>query len=57
MERDLLLERRIAIVTGASRLNGIGAAICKALASKGIDIFFTYWTPYDSEMSWGIGPN
>ncbi|OAB28375.1 oxidoreductase [Paenibacillus macquariensis subsp. defensor] len=57
MEQDLSLERRIAIVTGASRLNGIGAAICKALASKGMDIYFTYWTPYDSEMSWGISPN
>lgn len=30
---------KIAIVTGATRLNGIGAAICKALAQNGIDIF------------------
>jgi len=57
MEQDLSLERKIAIVTGASRTNGIGAAICKVLASKGFDIYFTYWTPYDSEMSWGISPN
>lgn len=55
-ERDLL-ERRIAIVTGASRLNGIGAAICIALASKGIDVFFTFWTTYDREMPWGIQLN
>jgi 3-oxoacyl-[acyl-carrier protein] reductase len=52
--RNESLERRVAIVTGASRLNGIGAAICIALASKGIDVFFTYWTTYDSEMPWGI---
>lgn len=39
--------RRIAIVTGASRARGIGAAICKALAAAGIDIFFTYWTAFD----------
>lgn len=57
MERELALERRIAIVTGASRLNGIGAAICTVLASKGMDVFFTYWTTYDSEMPWGIRSN
>ncbi|GGH20014.1 SDR family oxidoreductase [Paenibacillus segetis] len=54
-KRDL--ERKIAIVTGASRLSGIGAAICTALASKGIDVFFTYWTTYDEEMPWGIHVN
>ncbi|MWV44339.1 SDR family oxidoreductase [Paenibacillus sp. HJL G12] len=56
-ERELSLERKIAIVTGASRLSGIGAAICTALASKGIDVFFTYWTTYDEEMPWGIHSN
>lgn len=57
MEQELSLESRIAIVTGASRLNGIGAAICTALASKGIQVFFTYWTSYDREMTWGINSN
>jgi 3-oxoacyl-[acyl-carrier protein] reductase len=47
-------DNKIAIITGASRLKGIGAAICRELASKGIDIFFTYWTPYDKAMPWGI---
>jgi 3-oxoacyl-[acyl-carrier protein] reductase len=41
------LGRRIAVVTGASRLKGIGAAICKALAVEGADIFFTVWSAYD----------
>ncbi|WP_410983123.1 SDR family oxidoreductase [Bacillus cereus] len=45
---------KIAIVTGATRLNGIGAAICKALAQKGIDIFFTYWPRYDKAMPWSM---
>jgi 3-oxoacyl-[acyl-carrier protein] reductase len=49
--------RKIAVVTGASRLNGIGAGIAVELASKNIDIFFTYWTKYDQEMPWGIGEN
>lgn len=51
------LEGKLALVTGASRLNGIGAAICKELASKGVDIFFTYWTDYDKKMSWGVEDN
>ena len=45
---------KIAIVTGATRLNGIGAAICRALAQKGIDIFFTYWPRYDKAMPWSM---
>lgn len=44
---------RLALVTGASRQQGIGAAICRALASAGHDIFFTHWSPYDRRMPWG----
>ena len=36
------LRGRVAVVTGAGRCRGIGAAICKALAEEGADIFFTY---------------
>lgn len=46
-------ERKIVVVTGASRLIGIGAATCIVLASKGFDIFFTTWSNYDKEMPWG----
>ncbi len=45
--------RRLAIVTGASRRRGIGAAVCLALAQAGVDIFFTHWSPYDRLMPWG----
>lgn len=45
--------RPVAIVTGASRRRGIGAAVCLALAKAGCDIFFTHWIPYDKAMSWG----
>lgn len=44
---------RVALVTGASRRIGIGAAICRALARQGVDVFFTYWRPYDGTMPWG----
>jgi 3-oxoacyl-[acyl-carrier protein] reductase len=49
-----LLKNKIAIVTGASRLKGIGAAICKELAEDGYHIFFTYWTQYDKNMPWSM---
>lgn len=45
---------KIALITGASRLNGIGAAICRELAEAGYHIFFTYWTEYDKKMPWSI---
>lgn len=45
------LNGKIAIVTGASRRNGIGAATCRALAAMGADLFFTHWRPYDVEQS------
>lgn len=48
------LEGKIAIVTGASRLKGIGAAICRELAKNGCHIFFTYWTEYDKSMPWSM---
>jgi 3-oxoacyl-[acyl-carrier protein] reductase len=47
------LNGRISIITGASRSQGIGAAICKALANEGADIFFTHWREYDRRMDWG----
>lgn len=49
------LHGKIAVVTGASRLKGIGAATCRALAAEGADVFFTYWAGYDQTMPWGIG--
>ena len=39
-----------ALVTGASRRIGIGAAICRALAHAGAGIAFTHWTRYDTGM-------
>ncbi|EDL66136.1 SDR family oxidoreductase [Bacillus sp. SG-1] len=44
---------RIAVVTGASRLDGMGASICLKLADQGCDIFFTGFRGYDRNMPWG----
>ena len=53
MEQSSRLMGRIAVVTGASRRQGIGTAICRELARGGADIFFTYWRAYDRTMEWG----
>ncbi|HEX8917948.1 MAG TPA: SDR family oxidoreductase [Chloroflexota bacterium] len=47
------LRRKIAIVTGASRRQGIGAMLCRVLAASGVDVLFTHWQPFDREQSYG----
>lgn len=44
---------KIALVTGVGRRVGIGAAICRELARNGVDIFFSYWRPYDRDTHCG----
>jgi len=48
------LTGRVAVVSGASRRVGIGAAIARALANAGADILLTYFLPYDVQTS-GLG--
>lgn len=50
------LSGKIAIVTGASRAIGIGAAIARALATAGADVLVTYFFPYDAAQPWGSTP-
>ena len=50
------LSGRVAVVTGASRRVGIGAAICRMFAHHGADILFTHWQPYDAEQDYGSDP-
>lgn len=42
--------RRVALVTGATRRIGIGAAVCRALARSGVDVAFTSFVDYDRDM-------
>jgi 3-oxoacyl-[acyl-carrier protein] reductase len=48
---------KIALITGASRKIGIGAAIARALAESGTDIFLAYYHAYDEQMPWGSHPD
>jgi 3-oxoacyl-[acyl-carrier protein] reductase len=44
------LRGRVVVVTGAGRPQGIGAAICRAFADQGCNIFFTIHSPHDKTM-------
>jgi 3-oxoacyl-[acyl-carrier protein] reductase len=47
------LRGKVAIVTGVSRRQGIGAAVCRAFAACGVDVLFTHWRAFDRETTYG----
>jgi 3-oxoacyl-[acyl-carrier protein] reductase len=53
MDNKKPLQGKIALVTGVGRSAGIGAAICRQIADRGGDVFFSYWPPYDRETHAG----
>ena len=44
---------RVALVTGAGRRTGIGAAVVERLARDGFDVGVSYLSAYDERMAWG----
>ena len=48
------LNGKVALVTGATRLVGLGAAIADALARAGADIGLGYFRAYDRQQPWGV---
>ncbi len=49
--------RAVTLVTGASRLHGIAAAVALGLAASGWNVATTYWRAYDATMPWGSTPD
>lgn len=45
--------RRVAVVTGASRAQGIGAAVVRRLVVDGFAVLVHGWEPHDAEQPWG----
>jgi len=48
------LAQKVALVTGVTRRQGIGAAVALALARAGADVATAYYRPYDRAMPWGV---
>ncbi|MET9911832.1 SDR family oxidoreductase [Streptomyces sp. NPDC006476] len=54
LRRDPLpLRGRTALVTGASRRDGIGHAVARRLAAYGASVYLHHHVPHDAAMPWG----
>jgi 3-oxoacyl-[acyl-carrier protein] reductase len=53
MTVDTGLAGKVALITGVSRRNGIGAAVALELARQGAAIVTTYFRPFDRATAWG----
>jgi 3-oxoacyl-[acyl-carrier protein] reductase len=56
MSNTAELTGRVALVTGATRRAGIGAAIARELAVAGAAVFIAHFRDYDQQKTWGIAP-
>ena len=50
------LTGKVALVTGATRRAGIGAAIARELVGAGAAVFIAHFRDYDQQKAWGIAP-
>jgi 3-oxoacyl-[acyl-carrier protein] reductase len=47
----------VAVVTGVSRRQGIGAAVARRLVADGFAVMIHSWSPHDAEQPWGADPD
>jgi 3-oxoacyl-[acyl-carrier protein] reductase len=50
------LRDRVVLVTGASRRQGIGAALARRAVADGACVVLHGWEPHDAEQPWGADP-
>ncbi|OCG73110.1 SDR family oxidoreductase [Microbacterium sediminis] len=53
MSTSSALRGRTALITGASRVGGIGAAVARRLAAMGASVVIHHHRPHDVEQPWG----
>ena len=51
------LAGRVAVVTGATRRAGLGAAIARELVAAGAAVLITHFREYDKRQAWGVAPD
>jgi len=51
------LAGKVAVVTGVTRHQGLGAAIARELVGAGAAVFVTYFREYDKRQAWGVTPD
>lgn len=56
MSNPAELTGKVALVTGATRRAGIGAAIARELVAAGAAVFIAHFRDYDQQKTWGIAP-
>lgn len=57
LREPLPLRGRTALVTGASRRDGIGYAVARRLAAFGASVYLHHHTPHDAAQPWGADPD
>ena len=56
MNFPLPLAGRTAVITGVSRMQGIGFAVASRLAQMGASLYLAHYSPHDQDQPWGADP-